>query len=82
MINIHQLIEDYDGPEIKVFNDELEKLTDDQLAHLVAEERVYDLETALRTDRDFLEIGTAEVSWREFFFAYYKVTGTKFTLDK
>ena len=82
MLNLDEIIENNNGPEFDTFESELEKLSKEQLEELVVEEGVYEAEQVKTTDRDFLEIGAAEVSWRDFFAAYKKVVGQPFLLDK
>jgi hypothetical protein len=82
MLNLDEVIENNDGPEFDTFEGELEKLSKEQLEQLIVEEDVYKAEQVETTDRDFLEIDAAEVSWREFFSAYHKVVGRPFVLDK
>jgi hypothetical protein len=81
MIDLNEIIEDNKGPELTVFEQEVEKLSQEQLERLNVEEGIYTKERVKGVGRDFLEISAAEVRWPKYFAAYQKVMGRPSILD-
>lgn len=81
MIDINEIIENTTGPELKVFEREMENLTQKQLEQINVEVGIYKDEEVEGIDRDFLEISAGEVAWSDFFIAYRNIMGRPFVLD-
>jgi len=82
MLDPNEIVEDNKGPELEIFEQEVESLSQEQLEQLNVEEGIYDdLDKAKRNHRDLLEISAAEVRWPKYFAAYRKVMGQPSVLD-
>jgi hypothetical protein len=72
MIQHDQIIEESTDPELKIFEQEVEKLSLEQLQAIAVAEGIFTAET-VQGVRDFeLRTIVAEATWEEFFQAYYK----------
>ncbi len=80
-IDLNDIIEHNEGPELELFERAIAMLNRDELEALVVDIGVYDTQPASASNRDFLETGGGEVTWRRFFAAYKKLTGHSFILD-
>lgn len=75
-----EIIERDSGIALEIFETEIAKLTRGELEKLVVEAEIYSPEGADASDRDFLESGAAEITWRKFSKAYQAVMGKPFVL--
>ncbi|GEM_PF-2850065 len=81
MIDPTEIVEDNKGPELQLFEDEIEKLSQEQLEKLNVEEGIYAEDRVSGIDHDLLEVSAGEVRWLKYFAAYRKVTGQPSILD-
>ena len=81
MLNLKEIIEENNGPELVIFEEEVSQLSQEQLEQLNVEEGIYTPSRLVGIHRDLLEISAAEVRWPSYFMAYSKVMGRPSVLD-
>jgi len=83
VLDLNKIIEDHTGPELVIFEKEVEAMPQPLLADLVVSVMKYPRAHEQTGDRrEFLEIAAGEVTWAEYFEAYLKIMGHRSVLDK
>lgn len=82
MTNTTQRIEETNGPERMVFQDELKRLTQSELEELTVTAGIHKtLSDAEQFGRELLEVSAAEAGWPQYFYAHRFVMGSPSRLD-
>lgn len=81
MLDPNEIIEENKGIELEQFENEVERLTQDQLEQINVDAGIYTLDRVKGIHRDLLEISIGEVRWPKYFASYRTVTGEASALE-